>query len=380
MKFVMSRNELSELVGTIQNIVAQRAPMPILSNILIEAADSIVTLTATDLTVGIRCTTMAKVLVNGSTTLPAKRFSQLLRELQVAIVEISTNDKNVAQIVADSSKFKMNGMPKEDYPALPDFAGAVKIAMRQSELKEALYRVSFAVSKEDSRYVLTGVSLSLENGKALFIGTDGKRLARCCIDLGSASYGEIEYEAIIPIKAVDEILKNISDGDENAVLYLLQDKIAVETNNRLVMTKLLSGEYPDIDRIIPRQFSFVVAIHREELSVLLRQVSLFISESNYSVRFTLEDGSLQLAANTVDIGEGRVSMPVHYSGPRFDIAFNPSYFLDILRHSREEYVYVGLQDAFNPAMISDALLTLTMEDGFPSPLFILMPMRLTEES
>ncbi len=378
MKFLMSRTELSELVSGIQNIVAQRTPMPILSNILIEAADSSVTLTATDLTVGIRCTAPAKVFENGATTLPAKRFSQLLRELQVSVIEVSSNNKDVSQIVADSSTFKMNGMPKGDFPALPDLTGAQKITIRQSELKDALYRVSFAVSKEDSRYVLTGVSFSISQGKALLIGTDGKRLARASLDLGEAFQG-IEYDCIIPIKAVDEISKNLLDNDENAILYLMQDKVAIESNSRIVMTKLLSGDYPDIDRIIPRQFAFVVALHREELSSLLRQVSLFISESNYSVRFTLTDGNLQLAANTVDIGEGRVSMPVHYSGPRFDIAFNPAYFLDILRHSREEYVYVALQDAFNPAVISDVPLTTSL-DEFPSPLFILMPMRLTEES
>ncbi len=375
----MSRNELSELVSRVQNIVAQRTPMPILSNILIEANDSSVTLTATDLTVGVRCTAPAKVLENGATTLPAKRFAQLLRELNVSVIEFAANNKDVSQIVADSSTFRMNGMPKADFPALPDLTGAQKIAIKQSELKEALFRVSFAVSKEDSRYVLTGVSFSVAGGKALFVGTDGKRLARSVLELNEAADPALSYDCIIPIKAVDEISKNLSDTEENALLYLMQDKIAIEANNRVIMTKLLSGDYPDIDRVIPRQFAFVVALHREEMSVLLRQVSLFISESNYSVRFTLTDGSLQLAANTADIGEGRVSMAVHYSGPRFDIVFNPAYFLDILRHSREEYVYMALQDSFNPAVISDVPLTTSLE-VFPSPLFILMPMRLSEES
>ncbi len=377
MKFLMSRSDLSELVSGIQNIVAVRTPMPILSNILIEASDSSVTITATDLTVGIRCTAPAKVMEHGATTLPARRFSQLLRELQVSMIEISSNNKDVSHIIADSSTFKMNGLPKGDFPALPDVADAKKITIKQQELKDALYQVSFAVSKEDSRYVLTGVSLSISQGKALFIGTDGKRLARTSLDIDDTIQGE--YDCIIPIKAVDEIAKNLIETGENVNLYLMQDKIAVEANGRLVMTKLLSGEYPDIDRVIPRRFSFVVALHREELSTLLRQISLFITESNYSVRFTLTDGTLQLAANTADIGEGRVSMPIHYSGPRFDIAFNPAYFLDVLRHTREEYVYVALQDAFNPAVISAVPLTTNLEN-FPSPLFVLMPMRLTDEA
>lgn len=377
MKFLMPRDELSELVSGIQNIVAQRTPMPILANILIEASDNMVTCTATDLTVGIRCTSPAKVLENGATTLPARRFAQLLRELQVSVIEVTANNKDVSHIVADQSTFKMNGMPKGDYPALPDISGAQKIAISQIALREALYRVSFAVSKEDNRYVLTGVSFAITGGKLLFVGTDGKRLARTAIDLDPA-HNEIEYEAIIPIKAVDEITKALRESDENAIIYLMGDKIAFEANNRVVMTKLLTGEYPDIDRIIPRQSSFVIALHREELSSLLRQISLFITDANYSIRCTLTEGSLQFSANTPDIGEGRVSMPVHYSGPRFDIAFNPAFFLDILRHSKKEYVYMALQDAFTPAVISDVQLT-TMLDEFPSPLFILMPMRLSEE-
>jgi DNA polymerase-3 subunit beta len=157
---------------------------------------------------------------------------------------------------------------------------------------------------------------------------------------------------------------------------LLPDKIAVETIDRLVLTKLLSGEYPDVERVIPQQSNSVVAIHREELSALLRQVSLFISEANSSVRCTINEGALQLAANTADIGEGKVSMSINYTGLRFDIAFNPLYFLDILRHSHGEFIYMGFQDSFNPVVLSDSEFGTTL-DPYPSPLFILMPLRLS---
>lgn len=374
MKFLMSRSDLCNLVGSVQNIVALRTPMPILNNILVDARDSTVTLTATDLTVGIRCTAPAKVLEPGATTLPARRFAQLLKELNVSYIEVSANDKEVSQVVADLATFRLHGMPKGDFPPLPNLSGAQKVVVKQRDLKDGLFRTAFAVSMDESRYALTGVSVQVTENGALFAGTDGKRLARMVIPVQAEA--RLSYHCIIPAKAVAELAKNLSDDEEGATIYLLPDKVAVESNNRLVLTKLISGEYPDVERVIPAQSAAVVAIHREELGALLRQVSLFISENNSSVRCMINEGTLQLAANAVDIGEGRVSMNVAYSGPRFDIAFNPVHFLDILRHTRGEFVYMGFQDSFNPIILSDTEFGTTTEP-YPSSLFILMPLRLS---
>jgi DNA polymerase-3 subunit beta len=374
MKFLMSRNELCTLVNSVQNIVALRTPMPILNNILVDANDSTVTLTATDLTVGIRCAATAKVIEPGATTLPARRFAQLLKEMNASYIEVTSNEKEVSQIVADFASFRLPGMPKGDFPALPDLSGAQRVIVRQSDLKDGLFRTAFAVSSEEDRYILTGVSLSVTEEAALFVGTDGKRLARTTIPVQAEK--RLSYNCVIPAKAVAELAKSLSDGEESATMYLLPDKIAVESTGRLIMTKLLSGEYPDVERVIPKQSTCVVALHREELSSLLRQVSLFITEKQISVRCTINEGSLQLAATATDVGEGKVSMPINYSGTRFDIAFNPLHFLDALRHCRGEFVYMGIQDSFNPVIISDTEFG-TVTDPYPSPLFILMPLRLS---
>ena len=172
MKFLMSRNELCNLVNSVQNIVAQRTPMPILTNILVDANDSTVTLTATDLTVGIRCSATAKVLEPGATTVPARRFAQLLKELNVSYIEVSANEKDVSQIVADAATFRLHGMPKGDFPALPDLSGAQRVIVKQKDIKDALFRTAFAVSQEENRYVLTGVSFTVSEEAALFVGTD----------------------------------------------------------------------------------------------------------------------------------------------------------------------------------------------------------------
>ncbi|MCE5294463.1 MAG: DNA polymerase III subunit beta [Chlamydiales bacterium] len=376
MKFIISRQELLELVNRVQNIVAPKTPIPILSNILLEVQDSRLVLTATDLTVGVKVTGSAKVIEPGSTTLPARRFAQLVRELSSANVEITTNNKDITTVVADASNFRIHGLSRNDFPGLPDLSGATRVQFTQGELKDALYRTSFAVSKEDNRYVLTGVFCHITNGQAVFVGTDGKRLARTTIAINIDP--QITFECIIPLKAVDEILKALTEDSEPAFLSILADKIAVEANDSLIVSKLLSGDYPDVERVIPTQSNCVVSLHREELSRLLRQVSLFTTEENHSARFTLTNGEMHVNANTMDVGEGKVSMPVNYSGQRFDIAFNPQYFIDILRHSKSETVSLGFTDAYNPGIIVDGTLDATHKE-LPNPLFVLMPLRLTEE-
>lgn len=375
MKFVIATQEFNYLISKCLNIVSQKTAIPILSNILIEAVGDELILTATDLTVGVRCSTEAKILQEGSTTLPARKLAQLVRELTSVNLEITTNSNEITEIVSDSSCFKLNGMSKNEFPELPSVADAVHFNVSQMELKDMFFRTAFAVSREDNRYVLTGVYLNITGQNAVFVGTDGKRLARAHLKVNldpsfSASY-------IIPLKAVEEVLKNLVEEGE-ATVYLMSDKIAIESNRTLVITKLLSGEYPDINRVIPETSEAVVSLHREELMTLLRQVSLFTAEANHSVRFTFADGELRLTANTMEIGEGKVSMPANYHGPKLEIAFNPNYFLDILRHSRGEAVKMGVTDAYNPGVLTDkdAIPALS---AAPSPLFVLMPTRLNED-
>lgn len=374
MKFVISTQELNFLINKIQNILPQRAAIPILSNFLIEARDGILTLTATDLTVGIRCQTEVKVLEEGATTIPGKRFAQLIRELTAVNVEIRTNSHDVTEVVADSSRFKLNGMSKNEYPALPDMASTQQFKLKQQLLKQMFFYTSFAVSRDDNRYALTGVHLSIGNGKATFEGTDGKRLARSYFQLGPEEQ-HLTGSFIIPLKAVDEIANNLED-EGDVIISLMPDKIAVSTERTTVISKLLAGEYPDVNRVIPEQTNVKVSLHREELMHLLRQVSLFAEDTSKSVRFSFGEGEVRLNANSMEIGEGKVNMPVNYHGPRLDIAFNPGFFLDILRHIKLETVALGLTDSFNPGVITenegDAANT-------PNPLYVIMPMRLHEE-
>ncbi len=365
MKFVIPKDTLSELITNIQNIVSHKPTIPILSNFLIQAENGLLTITATDLTVGMRCHGEAKVLEEGAITLPAKRFFQLTRELTAPSLEMTSSDGETSQLKAGTSKFKFHGMHQKDFPALPDLTSASSFEMEQKVLKEMLFRTAFAASREDSRYVLTGILLKIENKEAQFVGADGKRLAEVSTPLNIDD--TLQGEWILPLKAVEEIYKTLSDK-ENVKIFLMPDKVALEMNRTTIVTKLLSGTYPDFKRIIPEKLETKVTLHREELTSMLRQVSLFTDEESQSVRFLFSEGLLSLKANHSSIGEGEVSMPVNFHKPPLAIAFNPHIFLDILRHCRDETIELGLNDPFNPGIITDK----------STARFVIMPMRLNE--
>lgn len=366
MKFVVSRSELSSLIRKIQNIIPLNAPIPILSHFLIEADGDELIFTATDLIVGSRCRVKAKIYEKGALSIPSKKFFQLVRELTEPSIEVITADSEMAEIKAGSSRFRLQGMDREEYPLLPDLKEAIQFTIESEKLKEMLFRTAFAVSKEDNRYMLTGVLMRIENGRAIFVGTDGKRLARTetPISLNTEHFGEY----ILPPKGVDEIIKMLGEERE-ATVYLTDDKVAVESGSTLVVTKLLSGSYPDFTQIIASHGEKKMSLHREELITLLRQISLFTNEQVQSARFTFSPGELQIMGNCADIGEGKVSMPVNYEGDVVEIAFNPFFFLDILRHSKDETLSLGISDGYNPGIITDST----------ASLFIIMPMRLNDD-
>ncbi len=364
MKLVISRLDLLNLITKIQAVIPSKPALPVLNNVLLEAIDDQLILSATDLTVSMRAYTNAKVEEQGSIALPAKKFFQLVREITTPQVEIQTTTSEIALINAGTSHFKMSGMNKSEFPTLPDFEGGISLMLDNSLLKEMLVRSSFSAARDDNRQVLKGILFQYREKLATFVGTDGKRLARLFADI---EFGEGQVGSyVLPLKAVEEIIALLDVKDQKSKLTLLPDKISIETDNILLITKLLNGQYPDVDRIIPQKSAAPVALHREELISLLRQVSLFTKDQSSAVRFTLTSGELHLAAMGGDIGEGKVSMVANYGGPHLEMAFNPHFFIDILRHSKDEVVQLSFIDGYNPLLITDST----------NAHFVLMPMRL----
>ncbi|MEM8727675.1 MAG: DNA polymerase III subunit beta [Chlamydiota bacterium] len=363
MKVVLSRPELVDLIGNIQSVAASKPAIPVLANILIEAERGILTVSTTDLTVSMRTRMEVDMIEEGAITLPARRFFQLVRELTAPEIELRTTGDEIAYVQAGTSEFRLNGMNRSEFPAFPDLTRGRHFIMRVDAFKEMLSKSVFATAKEDSRHVLNGVLMQIENSDVTFIGTDGKRLAKVSTPIDRNLGAKHRY--LIPLKAVEEVIKSL-DGNEAVQVSLMTDKIGIEYGSTALITKLLVGDYPDIERVIPKQTTFNLTLHREELMVLLKQVALFTTDRSHSVHFTLTAGELTLTANSSEIGEASVSIPVDYRGESFEIAFNPLFFHDILRHCSDETVNLAITTPHNPALITDST----------TANFVIMPMRL----
>lgn len=364
MKFQMQRSEFTKLIGKIQSIVPTKPSIPILANVRMQAENGQVIVSATDLTVSMQVSGIANIVNPGAITLPARRLFQLTRELTTPDVEIEATSADIAVVRSGSSHFRIQGIHESEFPSFPDLNEGYPLHFKAEILKDMLMRTAFAAAKDDSRQVLNGVLMQKVASLATFVGTDGKRLAKNQIEVIEENEQQGTY--ILPLKAVDEIVKMLDENGEEIKLVLMSEKLAIETADTILISKLLSGQYPEVSRVIPGKSEKGIQLHREELISLLRQVALFTSEGSHSVRFTFSDGMLQLTATSGEVGEGKVSMPVNYSGPKLEIAFNPYYFLDILRHTKDETVRFDVTDSYNPGLITDS----------SEAEFVIMPMRL----
>jgi DNA polymerase-3 subunit beta len=364
MKFTVSKEALLDGLQKVQNVVSTRTTLPILSNVLLEAADGRIRLTTTDLDVGITSSIEAKVERDGATTLPAKKLVNIIRELPASEVEISVDNKNTASISCGPSFFKIIGLGQDDFPPLPDFEGASEFRMPQSLLRDGLKKTAFAISTDETRYVLNGIYTSFREGKLTLVATDGRRLAMVEHDLDFPASQETDI--IVPTKAVHELQRLL--GSEGEVLVRLgEGQVAFSIGEHLLISKLIEGNYPNYRQVIPGEANERIELPREAMLETVRRVSLLSSDKSQSVKLVFSENLVEVSANTPDVGEAKESLEVPYTGEPMQIAFNPDFMKDPLHHLVEETVYLDLIDEMSPGVIR-------IEGTF---LYVIMPMRVT---
>lgn len=363
MKFSVSKDKLLEGLSIVQNVVSTRTTLPILSNVLLQASEGAVRLTTTDLDVGVRGSVEAQVERSGATTLPARRLFSIVRELPAAEIYVDVDSKNLASIRSGPSYFKILGLPEEEFPPLPRFDDAEIFSIAQKDLKDGLKKTSYAISTDETRYVLNGTLFSFKNNKLTLVATDGRRLALVDLELEFPRSQEIDI--IVPTKAVMELQRLVKDEGDVKV-SIGENQIAFEINQTLLVSKLIEGNYPNYRQVIPSEAKERVTLERETLLNAVRRVALLASEKSNSVKLSFSKGNIDIVATTPDVGEARESLAVMYKGREFSIAFNPEFLMAPLRNLSTDEVYLDLIDEMSPGVIKIA-----------GPfLYVLMPMRL----
>ena len=367
MNISITKDQIIAGLQAVQNVVSTRTTLPILSNVLIRAEGSHVEFTATDLDVTVACKVEAKVIKPGATTLPVKKLFGIVREL-TGEIEIETDDKNLSSIRSGSSFFKIHGLAADEFPPLPKFKDDKKVSLPQENIRGMIRKTSFAVSTDESRYVLNGIFISLKEGKMTFVATDGRRLALVDeeVDISEKSAGEF----IVPAKAVNELNRLLQDKGEVELKFgENQASFALKNENGfsvLLITKLIEGNYPNYRQVIPGEAKERIGVGREELVQALRRAEIMTSEKANSVKLAFGKNLLTITANSPEVGEARETMAINYKGKELAIAFNPRYLIDPLNALTEDEIFIELIDELSPGVVK-------INGPF---LYVVMPMRL----
>lgn len=369
MNLIIAKEQIINGLQAVQNIVSTRTTLPILSNVLLRAENDRLELTATDLDVTISCAVEAQVKVSGMTTVPVKRLFGIVRELGNSEIKIEVDDKNVASVRSGPSFYKINGLTAEEFPPLPKFKEDKKVVLPQETVRNMLKRTAFAVSTDETRYVLNGIFFSLKDHKLTMVATDGRRLALADEDVELLEKGQGDF--IVPAKAVNELTRLMQEKGEveinyteNQAAFTLRDD---KGSSVLVITKLIEGNYPNYKQVIPGEMKERISLIREEFLHALRRAEIMTSEKANSVKLAFGKNNLAITANAPDVGEAQESIAINYKGSETTIAFNPRYLIDPLSALPNEEVFFELIDELSPGVIK-------INGPF---LYVVMPMRLS---
>ena len=364
MKFSISKDKLLEALVTVQNVVSTRTTLPILSNVLIRAEEGRLIFTTNDLDCGISTSVEAQVEKGGGTTLPARRLGGIVKELPAADVQVEVDSKNHASLRCGQSFFKMMGIAEDEFPALPKLENAKTFTLKQHDLKDALRKTNYAISTDETRYVLNGILFTFKENKLALVATDGRRLALCEIEVEFPRSQEIDI--IIPTKCVSELGRLLTEVGE-VKMMVTENHVAFEANNKTLVSKLIEGNYPNYKQVIPQETRERVTIEREILLAAVRRVSLLSSEKSNSIKLIFTKNNLEIASNTPEVGEAHESLAINYKGKDIAIAFNPGFLQDPLRNLPDEEIHIDLIDEMSPGVLKIA-----------TPfLYVLMPMRIS---
>lgn len=362
MKLTVARDALTNGIRKTTSVVNSKTTIPVLSNILIEAVEGKIVLTTTDLEVCIRTEIDAEVSALGKTTVPARKFGQIIGSLAGDKVTLETDENQQTSISCGKSFFKILGLDADEFPVEDDIDANWSFNLPALEFKRNLSKVAYAASTDESRHVLNGILLSVRSGVLTSVATDGRRLALVEQNLE----GDIpdDCDVILPAKVVNELLK-VLDSNDPLQIDMSDARAVFTLQGTRITSKLVEGSYPNYRQVIPPSFSHSAVIPCDEFLTVLNRVAMMVSESSASVDLKLENAQMTISATSAEFGEANEPLQVSYDEQEIEISFNPVFLGDPLRHLEAEQVVIQFNDEFSPISISG-------DEGF---LCVIMPMR-----
>jgi DNA polymerase-3 subunit beta len=374
MEFTVSKSDLVRELGLSQGVVEKKTTIPILSNVLIQAEGDRVFLTATDLELGIRCSCPARVKKEGAGTIPARRLLDYVRLLPDADITFKFLENHWASITCGRSKTKIAGMSRESFPELPEMPEQIA-EIPYGLLASLIARTYFAISLEESRFTLNGALLLVKPEGVTMVSTDGHRLA--FVDQQLADAANKSFRALVPRKAMNEIAKLAAEGSPDQKAHLSSDDnhLFFQFGDRLLITRKLTGNFPDYERVLPKENEHIARMSKTEIRSAIERVAQFADERSRAIRVRFEPGEVRVFSSSVETGESEESVSTEYQGPAMEIGFNAQYLLDFMRAISQDEVAFSLKDEKSAGELQPWL---PAGDGTQSQSYryVVMPMRI----
>ena len=374
MKFKINQDHFSNGLQQVLNVVASRSTMPILSNVLIEAEEGHISLTTTNLDLGIRCRIKAEVSDTGSITLPVRKLATIVKELPVNEVFLETSKKNQAKITSGGSLFKIMGISSEEFPPLPTFENRKVFDLSQEEIVNMLKSVSYAQSTDENRYILNGVYFKFADEKLTLVATDGRRLGLTGLDLEVSE--ENTGSLILPAKTVAELERLMGKGEKVSIAFNDRQaafEIGLDeagdsglVDHLYLVSKIVEGNYPNYRQVIPKETEHRVKIERELMLECVHSAALVTSDKSNSVKIKISKNLLEISGQSSEYGESHESMAIAYDGPEVQVAFNPQFLMEPLKALNKDEVFFEFKDELSPGLFKTL-------DNF---ICVIMPLRL----
>ena len=345
MEFTVSKSDLVRELSLSQGVVEKKTTIPILSNVLLEAVGERVHLTATDLELGIRCSCPARIKKEGAGTVPARKLLDYVRLLPEADVNMKFLENHWASITCGRSRTKIAGMSRESFPELPEMPEPMaEIPVRM--LSSMISRTSFAISMEESRFTLNGALLVMRPEGLTMVATDGHRLAYVQAAPVAGGGADKQFRALVPKKAMAELIKLADEGapDAKAIFAGDENHLFFQVGHRLLITRKLTGNFPDYERVLPKDHSLTAKLQKDEIRSAIERVAQFADERSRAIRVQFTSGEVRVFSSSVEMGESEESVSSEYQGPDLEIGFNAQYLLDFLRAIPQDHVAFELKD------------------------------------
>jgi DNA polymerase III subunit beta len=370
MELVVHKSDLLRELQLFQGIVERKNTIPILANVLMEAKGEEVKFLATDLEVALRSRCQAAVAKGGSLTLPAKKLYEIVKSLPETDIKIA-EDKGGVKVAADRFDSRMQTLPREDFPALPEGGGSAAIQLPRAGLKEMVAKTQFAITGEDTRYFLNGALFVLRGDSMSLVATDGHRLALVTTKRdGKGKKDSEEIRPILPKKTLGELARLLAEGDGDISFERGENHLFFQVGDRMLISRMIDGQFPAYERVIPKNNDKHIEFERDRLTNAVKRVAILSNERSRAVKFQIEKNKVDVTSSSPEFGEARETLPVDYSGGSMQICFNAQYVLDFLSAVSTDVVALELKDE-----VSQAMMTPVGAEGYEYT-YVIMPMRI----